>query len=281
MSEIKLGGMGWRRDLPDYRDYTAETAEIKEVLVESTPLKAAAKSIPDKVDLRECCSPIEDQQAIGSCTAHAGVGLIEYYERRAFNKHHDASRLFLYKVTRNLMKDRRYRGLSARHDAGDGVIGVPPEEYLEYDTSRYDDEPSAFCYAFAQSYKAIRYYRHDPPGTDPAKLLKSIRRYLAAELPCMFGFSVFSTIPPIGAGSGNIAFPGPGERFLGGHAVLAVGYDDDRKVGDDTGALMIRNSWSRDWGREDGYGWLPYSYASAAGDGFRRCEEGIHRYDSV
>ncbi len=260
MSEIRYGGMGWQRDLPDYRDYTPDTKEIKTVLSESAPLKAAARSAPDQVDLRQWCSPIEDQQSIGSCTAHAGVGLIEYYERRTSNSHVDASRLFLYKVTRNLMKVTGDTGAYLRDTMKAMVLfGVPPEEYWQYDISRYEEEPTAFCYSFAQRYRTILYYRHDPPGTDPAKLLKSIKRYLAAELPCMFGFSVFSSIPPIGAGSGDIPFPAQGERFLGGHAVMAVGYDDDHKLGDDTGALLIRNSWGLGWG-EGGYGWLPYTY---------------------
>lgn len=37
-----------------------------------------SKSLPASVDLREGCSPIEDQGGLGSCTAHAGVGIIEY-----------------------------------------------------------------------------------------------------------------------------------------------------------------------------------------------------------
>lgn len=75
----------------------------------------------------------------------------------------------------------------------------------------------------------------------------------------MFGFSVYSSIPGIGEGTGDIPYPGPGDRLEGGHAVVAVGYDDARKIGSQTGALLIRNSWSIDWG-EDGYGWLPYAY---------------------
>ena len=49
------------------------------------------------------CSPIEDQKTIGSCTAHAAVGIVEYFQRRAFGTHLDGSRLFVYKMTRNLM----------------------------------------------------------------------------------------------------------------------------------------------------------------------------------
>ena len=65
--------------------------------------KRPKTSLPDSVDLKEWCSPIEDQGELGSCTAQAGVALVEYFERRAFGKHLDASRLFLYKATRNML----------------------------------------------------------------------------------------------------------------------------------------------------------------------------------
>src|SRR6266508_4722283 len=93
-------GMGWRPDLPDFRDLHPESEPIKKVLAKSQPLKAAAKALPASMDLRAWCSPIEDQGDLGSCTANAGVALLEYFECRAFGKHLDASRLFLYKVTR-------------------------------------------------------------------------------------------------------------------------------------------------------------------------------------
>src|SRR3990170_1980639 len=95
-------GMGWIPDYPDIRDYTEETEEVKSVLGAAGVAKG--KGPPASVDLREWCSPVEDQGGLGSCTAHAGAGVIEYYERKAFGTHIDASRLFLYKATRNLMK---------------------------------------------------------------------------------------------------------------------------------------------------------------------------------
>ncbi|MEB3169272.1 MAG: C1 family peptidase, partial [Synechococcaceae cyanobacterium] len=61
-------------------------------------------------------------------------------------------------------------------------------------------------------------------------------------------------------------YPTPGERVLGGHAIDAVGYDDNLKIKntnggatETTGALLIRNSWGTQWG-SGGYGWLPYQY---------------------
>ena len=75
----------------------------------------------------------------------------------------------------------------------------------------------------------------------------------------MFGFSVYSSMPGSGDGKGEIPYPGKGDTLEGGHAVLAVGYDDQKKIGSTKGALLIRNSWGEDWG-DHGYGWLPYAY---------------------
>ncbi|MEJ2287350.1 MAG: C1 family peptidase [Deinococcales bacterium] len=260
MDERILGGMGWTRDLPDVRDYQLDTPEVEAVLAGSAPLEKARKRVPARIDLREDCSPIEDQGALGSCTANAGVGLLEYFERRAFGKHLDGSRLFLYKATRNLLGWKGDQGAYLRSTMKAMVLfGVPPEEIRPYRVETFDEEPPAFCYAFAQNYKAIRYYRLDPAGTPGAEVLRAVKRNLAAGLPSMFGFTVYSSMPGIGEGSGDIPYPQPGEAVKGGHAVVAVGYDDTRTVGEEEGALLIRNSWGVGWG-EKGYGWLPYRY---------------------
>ncbi|TWJ14295.1 C1 family peptidase [Geobacter argillaceus] len=257
--------MGWLPDYPDFRDYTPEHGMIKPML---TRAKAATppKAIPLTADLRPWCSPIEDQKNIGSCTAHAGVGIYEYFERRAFGKHLDASRLFLYKVTRNMSHWTGDTGAFLRTTMGAlALFGTPPEEYWPYVTADFDKEPPAFCYAFAQSFQALSYYRLDPPGTTKADLLIRIKTNLAAGLPSMFGFTVYNSITQAAA-SGKIPYPTPGEKIAGGHAIVAVGYDDAMKIKNTNagavetkGALLIRNSWSTGWGAA-GYGWLPYEY---------------------
>ncbi|MBW2063345.1 MAG: cysteine protease [Deltaproteobacteria bacterium] len=258
-------GMGWLPDYPDFRDYTLDHKNIKPMVKKIGVGEPSKNKLPDSKDLREWCPPIENQGSIGSCTANAGVGIMEYYERKAFGKHIDASRLFLYKVTRNLLNWTGDTGAFLRTTMGALVLfGVPPEEYWPYETADFDKEPPAFCYAFAQNYQAIQYVRLDPPMTQKEELLKRIKTLIAAGLPSMFGFTVFSSIDQAGD-DGKIPYPCEGEKILGGHAVVAVGYDDKVKIknalcGKETSsALLIRNSWGTGWG-EKGYGWLPYEY---------------------
>lgn len=282
---IEKLGMGWLPDYPDFRDYTIEQTEVaptlkllgqkdsvKAMLTKAGVAKPAVK-LPTSVDLRAWCSPIEDQGSLGSCTANAGVGLLEYFERKAFGKHIDASRLFLYKATRDLLHWTGDTGAFLRKTMEAMVLfGVLPEEYWPYKPfdvigpqPMFDTEPPAFCYAFAQNYQAISYYRYDPPGTPKDVLLNRIKTNLAANLPSMYGFTVYSSYSQA-ATTGKIPFPTRGERILGGHAVDAVGYDDNMKIKntnpggvETTGALLIRNSWGTGWGIS-GYGWLPYEY---------------------
>jgi C1A family cysteine protease len=261
--------MGWLPDYPDFRDYTVENKSMKAMLTKAGVAKPVKASLPISVDLRAWCSPIENQGVIGSCTANAGVGLVEYFERRAFGKHINASRLFLYKVTRNLSHWTGDTGAFLRTTMGAMVLfGVPPEEYWQYTDKvpDFDKEPTAFCYAFAQSYQAINYYRLDPPGTSPNALLDRIKLNLSAGLPSMFGFTVYNSISQA-ATTGKIPYPTGGEKSVGGHAVVAVGYDDAMKIKNSNpgavetkGALLIRNSWGTGWGPMGGYLWLPYEY---------------------
>lgn len=262
---IVVGAMGWIRDSPDLRDYTPQQQEVVKVL-RAAGVADQPPGLRPSMDLRQWCSPIENQLNLGSCTAHAGVGLYEYFERRAFGRHIDGSRLFLYKATRDMLNWTGDTGAYLRTTMGAmALFGIPPEEHWPYNLSAFDNDPPTFVWQYAEHFEALSYYRLDPPGTTAEALLARIKANLAAYLPSMFGFTVYSSISQAST-SGLIPFPSPGERVLGGHAVDVVGYDDNKKIPntspggiETTGALLIRNSWGTGWG-DGGYGYLPYEY---------------------
>jgi C1A family cysteine protease len=263
-------GTGWLPPPPDLRDFTDAEPEIAKMAKKlGLPKDKELKKPQKTVDLRTWCSPIENQKSLGSCTAHAAVGVVEYFQRRAFGKHIEGSRLFVYKATRNLMQVTGDTGAWLRNTMGAlALCGVPDEKYWPYTdaTPDFDEEPRSFVYAVADNYEALRYFCHDPLGANvPGKtVLTNVKRYLAAGIPSMFGFWGFPSFSSCDV-NGGIPYPCPGERAQWGHAIVAVGYDDGKKIKNTkcnkttTGALLIRNSWSTTWG-DKGYGWLPYDY---------------------
>jgi C1A family cysteine protease len=285
MSEQRA--LGWLPDIPSIKDYTETTAEIAPLLAKTRlaqrsalsatsllgkgagagAVAAAAPALATQVDLRADFSPIEDQGSLGSCTANAAVGLIEYMEHKALGRHIDASRLFIYKATRNLLGWTGDTGAYLRSTMGAlTLFGAPPERYWPYDgrpeaaNASFDVEPSPFCYAFAANFRAIRYLRLDPSSATPQQVLANIQAYLATGIPSMFGFPVYEEFDNPTA-TGDVAFPSPTSQMRGGHAIVAVGYDHNRMIGLDKGALLIRNSWGTGWGH-GGYGWMSYRYVT-------------------
>jgi len=258
---------GWLPDLPDIRDRTVGTATLVSPVVDELTgggSAASAGPLPASHDLRDFFPPVEDQGAIGSCTANAAAGLVEYLQMRTHGTYLDLSRMFLYKATRTYLGLTGDTGAYLRSTMGAlRLFGAPPERFWPYEPDAFDEEPPAFLYAFALSYTALEYYRLDPPTASKPDVLASVKRHIASGLPSMFGFTVYENLQT--SDTGDVAFPAQNERVLGGHAVCAVGYDDDAVVthpvsGEETvGALIMRNSWGPGWG-VGGYGRLPYAY---------------------
>jgi C1A family cysteine protease len=236
-------GYGWVPDLPDRRDHLYVTSW--------------RTSLPAAVDLRRNCPPVYDQGQLGSCTANAIAAAFEYDLQAANLPDFMPSRLFIY------YGERLIEG-TVREDAGamirDGIkvvakTGVCPESEWPYDVSQFAERPPARCFTDARRFAALSYARID---NDRAVRSLSVRARLAAGHPVVFGFAVHESFESDEvAHTGVMPMPEPGEALLGGHAVLAVGYDDTAQH------LIVRNSWGASWGQA-GYFTMPYAYAFSA-----------------
>jgi C1A family cysteine protease len=232
------GWYGWIPDLPDQRDIAYRA-------VYRVPLK-----LPVKVDLRAGCSPVEDQGDLGSCTANALVGALEFLELKEQQPLLDLSRLFVY-------YNERVIEHTIRTDAGamlrDGIkslakLGVCVEDSWPYIVGQFAQKPSASCYTQAKQHTITNYQRLGS--------LAEMRACLADGFPFVFGFSVYESFESAAvAKTGTVNLPKPRERLVGGHAVCAIGYDDK------TQRFILRNSWGRAWGQK-GYFTMPYAYVA-------------------
>lgn len=271
-------GLGYHSDTPDARDWDIERAaeEIasharqvgrheqfaqlrgkSHLFSDRNPPRfndrdPSRRRLPDLRDRFPNRSwPVENQGPLQSCTAHAVIGLLEYLVEQGCDERLNLSRLFLYKVTRRLMRWTGDTGATIRATVkAAGLFGVPPEEYWPYDIRRFELEPDGFHYSFASRFQALQYARLDTYGADGEQTLRRVQQALADGFPVAFGFPVYDSVRGNGA---DIPLPDlKRDKLLGGHAVLAVGYNNEDQ-------LIFRNSWGPSWG-ERGYGYLPFEY---------------------
>jgi C1A family cysteine protease len=229
---------GWAPDLPDERDH-----------LYSAPQPILAK-LPPKKDLRSGCPPVYDQGQLGSCTANAISGAIQFDQKKQGVTTFLPSRLFIY------YNERDMEG-SVNSDAGaqirDGVksvatLGACPEPEWPYDINKFANKPTPKCYKDATKCEAVGYQRLDSTN------LNQLKGCIASGFPFVFGFTVYDAFESAAvAKTGVLNMPGPKEKVQGGHAVLAVGYDDASQ------RFTVRNSWGKDWGMK-GYFTIPYAY---------------------
>ena len=240
---------GWLPDEPDARDFARGHPRIVPLL--RLTRAVGTDPLPMIVDLREGCSPVEQQGRIGACSAHAAAGAVEFMQRRAHAKYIDMSRRFVYKVTRQRSGLSGDSGASLRETIQTLVqVGAPPESLWPYDEARFDEDIPGEVLAHAFPRRVLTYYTLDPPGIGLEAVLNDLRRSLAAGIPAMFGFAVYDSWDMRAT---EVPMPTSRSRHIGGHGAVFIGYDDSRDL------LLWRNSWGTGVG-EAGYFWLPYAY---------------------
>ena len=238
----ELRHYGWIPDVPDQRDY-----------VYAAPAQYLAE-LPAKTDLRTKCPPVYDQGQLGSCTANAIGAAIEFDRMKQGINDFVPSRLFIY------YNERKIEG-TVSIDAGamirDGIKtvasdGACPEPEWPYDISKFATRPPARCYKDATLDRAVSYQRLNQD-------INQMKGCLASGFPFVFGFTVYESFETEAvARTGHAPMPAWGERAVGGHAVMAVGYEESKQW------FIVRNSWGTGWGMK-GYFTMPYAYMLSTG----------------
>ncbi len=207
-------------------------------------------ALPPSVDLRGGCPAIYDQGELGSCTANAIAAAVEFDQRKqSLPQLFTPSRLFIY------YNERALEG-TIPTDSGamlrDGIkavasAGACPETMWPYVENSFAERPPAPCFKIGKTHPAVSYSR-------VAQDLGQMKACLAAGYPFVLGFTVYESFESDAvAHSGVAEMPDASETALGGHAVMAAGYDDA------SGRFLVRNSWGAGWGM-GGYFTIPYAY---------------------
>ncbi|MGQ0615111.1 MAG: C1 family peptidase [Planctomycetaceae bacterium] len=211
----------------------------------------APAPLPPSLDIRSEPWPVWDQGNLESCTAHALCAALQFIVRRQRrDPGFDPSRLFLY------YNERAREGTLDRNapvTMRDGIKAVARngacrEELWPYIETRYADKPDPPCYWKANEHRAVGY-------AAVTQQRQAMRACLAEGFPFTIGIDLYSSYEGMETKrTGMIPVPDlKRDVFLGGHALLVVGYDS--KLG-----YIVRNSFGPSWGR-DGYGWLPFAFA--------------------
>lgn len=223
------------------------------------------RGLPARVDLTDLMPPVGFQGEQGSCLGWAlAYSIRSYQERRANNWQYD-SPLAGGRGEKVFSPAFVYNQINGGRDQGSDPLtalrlivqrGVASWKTMPYNLNDYRTQPGADAIAEALRYRSRGFRRVSTQD------LQAIKTELAAGHPVMLGILLHENFYQIDRN--NPVYDQLRGRFLGGHAVVIIGYDDQRQTSAGAGALKIQNSYGRNWG-ENGYGYISYKLLALAG----------------
>lgn len=239
---INLVHCNLKKDERDDRDYKLSTISY---------------GLPNAVDYTSQMSHVKNQGGLGSCVGFAAAAMKEWQEQQEHLKevaagkkyvrkedHYDLSEQWIYYKCKEIDPWPDEEGTSIRcamkvlHR-----IGVPTEEAYPYN-DQYKGSPKSWAKLIAKWGLIDSYYRCSD--------LNALKTSLANNGPTVIGIACFREIFYVGS-NGYIPYPANPNEIYGGHAICAVGYNDN------TQTIKFKNSWGENWGNK-GYGLLSYRY---------------------
>lgn len=236
MAFTKYAG-GWRPDAPDYRDDL---------------FLAEAVALPPQFSLVDKMPPIDDQNGYGACVAHSTEAALRYEHNKQGLGDIQFSRAFIYYMARTIDGDPSSDSGTSNRAGAKSVAryGACPEAEWAYTESHIYMRPAAQQMSDARMDRVLRYQR-------VSRNLNNMKQAIF-RFPMIYGISVYESFETDEVtNTGIIPMPTRRrEQLLGGHSMLAVGWDDSKQW------FIVRNSWGVNWGSRElpGHGFLPYQY---------------------
>jgi len=228
---------GTHPDLPDHRDLHHEVP------------RQLRRRLPPRIDMRPG-PPIYYQGALNSCTANALAAAMWFDElKEGLRGVSSPSRLFIYYNERARLGRIGANIPVSLRDGYNAVenLGACPEAMWPYRVGAFARKPGVACYRAGRTRRVTTYHRI-------RRELGPLRACLAEGYPFTLAITVYQSFESAAvARTGRVPIPKHGEPVMGGHAMLAMGYDD-RLAG-----FIVRNSFGADWGNA-GHCLLPYDY---------------------
>jgi C1A family cysteine protease len=220
------------------------------------------QALPVKIDLRKDMSPVRNQGNFGSCTSFATMGLQEYLLKKQGRYTPQAPAFNWYQSRRQTGSKGKDDGVPTEFAVKmlDAYGSVPESDMPYLAASKQKDETARLGFLTQQPSSVLTEKgkkNRIVTGYKTVTTLSGVKKSLSDGMPVVLAMRVFSSMSNTPK-SGLLPMPTSKDTFQGGHAVLAVGYDNEKRV------VIVRNSWGTDWA-DGGYFYMPYEYLKFGG----------------